>query len=129
MTGAAEAVRRPQDRVIRRQPKRRRDWAKLGLGTYFVIFLVFLYAPMILMAVLSFQGYYGGVTFPFKGPVSLIWWKQVFEGRVGNIFTNADLIRSSGEGSLWLSLAAGAVVAFLAFTLSMAFRRRFRADG
>jgi len=78
MTGAAEAVSRPQDRVITRKPKRRRDWAKLGLGTYFVIFLVFLYAPMILMAILSFQGYYGGVTFPFKGPVSLIWWRSIF---------------------------------------------------
>ena len=42
MTSAAEAVPRPQDRVITRQPKRRRDWAKLGLGTYFAIFLVFL---------------------------------------------------------------------------------------
>ena len=59
---------RPQDRVITRQPKRRRDWAKWGLGTYFVIFLIFLYAPMVLMAILSFQGYYGGVTFPFRGP-------------------------------------------------------------
>ena len=38
-------------------------------------------------------------------------------------------IRTAGEGSLWVSLAAGAIVAFLAFSLSMAFRRRFRGDG
>ena len=69
MTTASEAATgRPQDRVVTRELKRRRDWAKWGLSTYFVIFLVFLYAPMILMAVLSFQGYYGGVTFPFRGP-------------------------------------------------------------
>jgi len=129
MTGAAEAVRRPQDRVIRRQPKRRRDWAKLGLGTYFVIFLVFLYAPMILMAILSFQGYYGGVTFPFRGPAGLIWWRSIFETQVGGVFTHAADIKAAGQRSLWVSLAAGAVVAVFSFTLSMAFRRRFRGDG
>ena len=129
MTGAAEAVRRPQDRVIRRQPKRRRDWAKLGLGTYFVIFLVFLYAPMILMAILSFQGYYGGVTFPFRGPAGLIWWRSIFETQVGGVFTHAADIKAAGQRSLWISLAAGAVVAVFSFTLSMAFRRRFRGDG
>src|SRR5438445_8940695 len=119
MTGAAEAVPRPQDRVIRRQPKRRRDLAKWGLGTYFVIFLIFLYAPMILMAILSFQGYYGGVTFPFKGPVSLFWWKSIFESQVGGIFTHAADISAAGKRSLWISLAAGLVVAFFSFTLSM----------
>jgi putative spermidine/putrescine transport system permease protein len=129
VAAAAPAVERTQDVVIRRKVKRRHDWAKWGLAVYFVLFLIFLYAPMILMGVLSFQGYYGGVTFPFKGPVSLIWWRSIFESQVGNIFTNADAIRTAGEGSLWLGLAAGGVVAFFAFTLSMAFRRRFRGDG
>jgi hypothetical protein len=47
MTTAAEAATtRPQDRVIKRERKPRRDWAKWGLGTYFVLFLIFLYAPM-----------------------------------------------------------------------------------
>ena len=27
--------------------RRRIDWSKWGLGAYFVVFLVFLYAPMI----------------------------------------------------------------------------------
>jgi len=125
----APAMERTQDVVVKRKVKQRRDWAKWGLGFYFVLFLIFLYAPMILMAILSFQGYYGGVTFPFKGPVSLDWWRSIWDSQVGNQFTNADEIKSSAEGSLWLSLAAGAVVAFFAFTLSMAFRRRFRADG
>ena len=81
---------------------------------------------MILMAILSFQGYYGGVTFPFKGPVGLNWWRSVFETQVGGVYTHASEIQAAGKRSLWLSLAAGAVVAFLAFSLSMAFRRRFR---
>ena len=80
---------------------RRRDWAKWGLAVYFVLFLIFLYAPMILMAILSFQGYYGGVTFPFKGPggprlVALDLRDQVR----ARSFTNADAIRAAGEGSL-----------------------------
>ena len=129
MTTAAQAAARPQDRVITRQPKRRRDWAKRGLGLYFVIFLIFLYAPMILMAVLSFQGYYGGVTFPFKGPVGFNWWRSIFEAQVNGVYTHAPDIEAAGRRSLWISLAAGLVVALLAFSLSMAFRRRFRGDG
>src|SRR6185312_8835362 len=129
----APAMERTQDSVVKRQYKPKRDWAKWGLATYFVIFLIFLYAPMILMAILSFQGYQGGVTFPFSGPAGLDWWRSIFVNEVHHgqqvIFTNADGIRTAGEGSLWVSLAAGAIVAFLAFTLSMAFRRRFRGDG
>src|SRR5256885_325907 len=129
MAAVAPSVERTQDVVIRRKVKRRPDYAKWGLATYFVAFLIFLYAPMILMAVLSFQGYYGGGTFPFRGPVSINWWRSIFEGQVGNVFTHADEIHAAGERSLWLSLAAGGVTAFFAFTLSMAFRRRFRGDG
>ena len=129
----APAMERTQDRVVKRQYKPRRDWAKWGLATYFVIFLIFLYSPMILMAILSFQGYNGGVTFPFRGPAGLDWWRSIFESEVHHgqqvIFTNSDLIRAAGERSFWVSLAAGAIVAFLAFSLSMAFRRRFRGDG
>ncbi len=120
---------RTQDTVVRRQHKEKRDWAKWGLGAYFVVFLIFLYAPMILMAVLSFQGYYGGVTFPFKGPVGFQWWRSIWDSQVGNVYTNAPAIRSAAKGSLELSLAAGAIVAILAFSLSMAFRRRFKGDG
>jgi len=126
---APPVAERTQDKVIKRQYKPRRDWAKWGLSIYFVIFLIFLYAPMILMAILSFQGYYGGVTFPFKGPLSLQWWHSIFQEQVGNQFTNAEAIRAAGERSFWVSLAAGAIVAALSFSLSMAFRRRFRGDG
>ena len=60
MAPAAERSPRPQDAVVRREVKQRRDWSKLGLGVYFVLFLFFLYIPMILMAILSFQGHDGG---------------------------------------------------------------------
>jgi putative spermidine/putrescine transport system permease protein len=126
---APPVAERAQDRVIKRKYKPRRDWAKWGLAVYFVVFLIFLYAPMILMAILSFQGYYGGVTFPFKGPAGLLWWRSIFQEQVGNVFTNAGPIRAAGERSFYVSLVAGLIVALLAFSLSMAFRRRFRGDG
>jgi len=107
-----------------RRRRRRFDWAKFGLGTYFAIFLVFLFAPMILMAILSLQGQFGQLTFPFKGPVSLNWWRSLIDEN-RQPFHAAD-IRTAAENSLWLSLAGGAIVAALAFSLSMAFRRRWR---
>jgi putative spermidine/putrescine transport system permease protein len=129
VTTTALEVPRAQDRVIKR-PAKKRDWAKWGLGTYFGLFLVFLYGPMIVMAILSFQGYYGGITFPFKGPFSLIWWRSLLFNTVAGTPTHAADIHTGAKNGLLLSLAAGAIVAFLAFTLSMAFRRRwwFRTD-
>lgn len=107
--------------------KRRTDWAKWGLAVYFVVFLAFLYAPMILMGVLSFQGPFGSITWPFQGPVSLEWWKSLFDANIPG--SHADEIGASGRVSLWMSLAAGAIVSVIAFTLSMAFRRKFRGEG
>jgi putative spermidine/putrescine transport system permease protein len=130
VTTSALEVPRPQDRVIKR-PGKQHDWAKWGLGIYFALFLLFLYGPMIVMAILSFQGYFGGVTFPFKGPLSLIWWRSLLFPTVAGTPTHSVEIHAAAKNSLFLSLAAGAIVSFLAFTLSMAFRRRwrYRTDG
>jgi putative spermidine/putrescine transport system permease protein len=111
---------RPQDKVVTR-PRKQRDWVKWGLGAYYGVFLAFLYGPMIVMAILSFQGYYGGVTFPFKGPLSLLWWKSLVYDTVAGTPTHASEIHTAAVNSLKLS-----VVAVLAFTTSMAFRRRWR---
>jgi putative spermidine/putrescine transport system permease protein len=100
---------------------------KWSLATYFVVFLLFIYGPMIIMAVLSFQGRYGGITFPFRGPLSGQWWQSIVDSSVPG--SKATEIGTSATQSLKLSLAAGAVTTLLAFGLSMAFRRRFRGDG
>lgn len=107
--------------------KQRRDWAKVGLGTYFVVFLGFLYLPMILMGVLSLQGEMGMITWPFRGPLGFDWWRALVDSEV--IGSHATEIAGSGKQSVYFSFVAGVVSAVLAFTLSMAFRRRFRADG
>lgn len=96
--------------------------AKWGLGAYFVIFLIFIYGPMIVMAILSLQGTFGNITFPMRG-FSGQWWEALANGQ------HSDEIRDTGGRSLRLGLAVGAIVALLAFSLSMAFRRRFRGDG
>ena len=106
---------------------KRRDWAKIVLAVYFVLFLAFLYAPLVLMGVLSLQGPFGSITFPFKGPISLEWWRSLFDESIPG--SNARAIRDAAKQSVWISLAAGAITAVLAFTLSMAFRRRFKLDG
>lgn len=100
---------------------------KWSLATYFVVFLLFIYGPMIIMAVLSFQGRYGGITFPFRGPLSGEWWQSIVDSNVPG--SKANEIGTAATQSLKLSLAAGAVTTLLAFGLSMAFRRRFRGDG
>jgi putative spermidine/putrescine transport system permease protein len=95
---------------------------KWVLAAYFVAFLLFLYGPMIVMAVLSFQGPQGGISFPMRG-LSFYWWQELVDG------PRADTIRETAGRSLRLGLLAGAIVAFLSLTLSMAYRRRFRGDG
>jgi putative spermidine/putrescine transport system permease protein len=125
-TAAPAATARPQDKVRRRPRSRRIDWSKWGLGTYFCIFLLFLYLPMILMAILSVQGYYGGPAWPFRGPVSLNWWRSLFQDTVAGTPTHAADIRTAVKNSVLLSLVGGLIVAALAFSLSMAFRRRWR---
>jgi putative spermidine/putrescine transport system permease protein len=101
---------------------KRGRWTKRILAVYFVLFLLFLYGPMIVMAALSFQGSQGTVTFPMKG-LSLHWWEQLVDG------PRADTIRETAIRSLQLSAVSGLVVAALALALSMGYRRRFRFDG
>jgi putative spermidine/putrescine transport system permease protein len=97
-------------------------WTKRILAVYFVLFLLFLYGPMIVMAALSFQGPQGTVTFPMRG-LGFHWWNELVSG------SRADTIRETAIRSLQLSIVSGLVVAVLAFTLSMSYRRRFRLDG
>jgi putative spermidine/putrescine transport system permease protein len=116
---AAPAAERPQDGVVTRPIQQRRDWARLWLGVYFVIFLFFLYIPMILMAILSFQGPNGQLTFPFQGPFSLDWWRGSSTRRPS---------RSEDVGlreAVALSTSAGIIVAVRLHAVD-GFRRRWR---
>jgi putative spermidine/putrescine transport system permease protein len=99
----------------------RKRTVKWLLAAYFVVFLIFLYGPMLVMAVLSLQGPLGGITFPMRG-FGFGWWRDLASGY------NADLIRTTAIRSLKLALVSGVLVALLALGLSTAYRRRFRGD-
>jgi putative spermidine/putrescine transport system permease protein len=95
-----------------------RPWTFYALATLFGAFLLFLYGPMIVIYVLSFQGPDGGVTFPMAG-TSLTWFEGIFEpGQMANI-----------PVSFSRSMALAAVVSTLTVVISVAaglgFRRRF----
>ena len=106
MAAAAEAAAAPAGcRRATRGQAAPRLVRRSGLGVYFALFLFFLYIPMILMAILSFQGSTGQLTFPFRGPISLDWWKTLFDSNVFN--TIADDVSASGRQSLWLGLVGG----------------------
>src|SRR5271169_858485 len=66
-------------------PSETRPWTFYALAFLFGGFLLFLYGPMLVIYVLSFQGPNGGVTFPMVG-ASLSWFKGIFEpGQMANI--------------------------------------------
>jgi putative spermidine/putrescine transport system permease protein len=99
-----------------------RPWTFYALAALFGMFLLFLYGPMLVMYVLSFQGPNGGVTFPMVG-MSLTWFADIVKpGQMANI-----------PVSFGRSIALAAVVSLSTATISiaaaLAFRRRFPGSG
>ncbi len=88
------------------------------LAGFFCLFLLFLYGPTITIAILSFQGPGGGLTFPMRG-VSVHWFLDLFEQQaVGDIW-----------GSFRRSFVLGLMVMVTTVVVSvmggLAFRKRF----
>ena len=89
------------------------------LAIFFAVFLLFLYGPTFTIAILSFQGPQGGLTFPMRG-VSLHWFRDLFQQQaVGDIW-----------GSFGRSFVLGMMVMVSTVVISvmggMAFRKRFK---
>ena len=62
-----------------------RPWTFYALAALFGAFLAFLYGPMVVIYILSFQGPDGGVTFPMVG-TSVSWFLDIFQpGQMANI--------------------------------------------
>ena len=66
------------------------------LALFFALFVLFMYGPMLIIVVLSFQGPGGGLTFPLNG-LSLHWFHQLAQG-LGVVDIGAALRRSLGLG-------------------------------
>ena len=85
--------------------------AKRGLSYYllaafFTLFVVFLYGPMLIIFVLSFQGTTGGLTFPMEG-LSLHWFYKLAEGLGVEIFAGMSCSEMVYDGSRVAGVVAG----------------------
>jgi len=89
------------------------------LALFFTLFVLFLYGPMLVIVVLSFQGPEGGLTFPLRG-MSLHWFYKLAEG-LGVVDIGAALKRSLGLGLAVMTLTVTfSVLAGLAFRKKLA---------
>ena len=89
------------------------------LGAFFALFLLFLYGPTITIAILSFQGPGGGLTFPMQG-TSLHWFRDLFEQQaVGDIW-------GSFRRSFVLGLMVMVTTVILSVLGGLAFRKKFK---
>ena len=92
------------------------------LALVFALFVLFMYGPMAVIFVLSFQGPEGGLTFPMRG-VSLHWFRQLAEG-LGTVDIAAALQRS-----LALGLAVMACTITFSVLAGLAFRKKLAGAG
>jgi putative spermidine/putrescine transport system permease protein len=87
------------------------------LAVVFALFVLFMYGPMLVIFILSFQGPEGGLTFPLQG-LSLHWFAKLAEG-LGVVDIGAALRRS-----LALGLAVMACTVVFSVLAGLAFRKK-----
>ena len=89
------------------------------LALFFAAYVLFLYGPMLVIVILSFQGPEGGLTFPLRG-LSTHWFHKLAEG-LGTVDIASALQRSLGLGLVVMALTvAFSVLAGLAFRKKLA---------
>lgn len=92
------------------------------LAAFFGLFVLFLYGPTITIAILSFQGPGGGLTFPMQG-VSTHWFQELFEQQaVGDIW-------GAFRRSLVLGLMVMVATVVISLMAGLGFRKRFPGSG
>ena len=101
---------------------RRSGLAHWLLAGFFALFVLFLYGPTITIAILSFQGPEGGLTFPMRG-TSLHWFVNLFETQAVGDFGGAF------ARSITLALGVMTLTVLISLLAGLAFRRRFRGAG
>ena len=87
------------------------------LALFFAAYVLFLYGPMFVIVVLSFQGPEGGLTFPMRG-ISLHWFNKLAEG-LGVVDIGAALKRS-----LTLGFTVMAFTVVFSILAGLAFRKK-----
>jgi putative spermidine/putrescine transport system permease protein len=100
----------------------KRPWTFYALGGLFGAYLLFLYGPMLVMYLLSFQGPNGGVTFPLVG-ISTVWFEDILRpGQMANIPV-------AFERSIALASIVSLVTVVVSVAAGLGFRRRFPGSG
>lgn len=95
-----------------------RPWTFYFFAAIFVLFVAFLYGPMTVIYILSFQGPTGGLTFPMTG-FSFRWFEALIsQDRTGDI-------AGSFQRSMLLSVVVAIITVFLSVLAGLGFRRRF----
>ena len=95
-----------------------RPWTFYVLATFFALFVVFLYGPMIAVLILSFQGPSASLVFPLRDP-SLMWFDELFNPRrVGDVV-------GAFSRSLPLALMVMVLTVLISVSAGFALRRRF----
>ena len=89
------------------------------LAMFFAAYVLFLYGPMLVIVVLSFQGPEGGLTFPMRG-WSTHWFHKLADG-LGSVDIGSALWRSLGLG---LTVMAFTVV--FSVLAGLAFRKKLK---
>jgi putative spermidine/putrescine transport system permease protein len=103
-------------------PSDARPWTFYALAMLFTVYLLFLYGPMLVIYVLSFQGPNGGVTFPMVG-TSLAWFRDVFKPeQMANIPV-------SFTRSIELASIVSTLTVVFSVAAALGFRRRFPGSG
>ncbi len=99
-----------------------RPWTFYALGGLFALYLLFLYGPMLVIYILSFQGENGGVTFPMVG-TSTVWFRDIVKpGQMANIPISFG--RSAG-----LAAVVSCITVVFAVAAGLGFRRSFPGSG
>ncbi len=99
-----------------------RPWTFYALGSLFGAYLLFLYGPMCVIYLLSFQGENGGVTFPMVGH-STIWFQEILKpGQMANIPV------AFGR-SITLAAVVSCITVVFAVAAGLGFRRKFPGSG
>ena len=103
-------------------PSADRPWTFYVLGALFGAWLLFLYGPMIVIYVLSFQGPNGGVPFPMVG-TSLTWFRDIVRPeQMANIPV-------AFERSIALAALVSVLTVVISVSAGLGFRRRFPGSG
>jgi putative spermidine/putrescine transport system permease protein len=111
--------------------QRIKDWLTNGVfGGWTCFVLIALYAPFIIMFILSFNSLTGGTTFPLRG-VGVGWWHSLWDPTIiAKVSGTGGGFTGTYWGGLWRSFVLGLMVmgisTVLATLAAQAFRKRFR---